>query len=97
MNTEARHALNKEHTIRPQVGDVWHEMFCVVYLVIWTDGEHIEYLDHTHKKDVDRGHWTWTFEKPAIRKTIEAFAKGLHYGSIAGCWADVVPNAANHA
>ena len=96
-NHEAQQALNAEHRIRPRPGDVWHEMYCVLFLVIWTDGEHIEYLDNqNHQKSVDASHWTWTFEKPENRCTVEEFRKRISYGSGERTFCDVFDTAPKH-
>lgn len=91
--TDDRKALNKEHTIRPQPGDLWIERVAATYLVVWTDGWYVEYLDHAvHRKTMDDG-WTWDTDKPLIRKTVEEFSKMLHYSNTPelGCWCDVSP------
>ena len=97
ISREQQAALNDEHLIRPRPGDMWEEMFCVVYLVIWSDGEHLEYLDAEHKEDAGHHTWRWVFDKPAHRKLITEFAANLRYGSIPGTWADVHPGNKGHA
>lgn len=89
----AQTALNTEHTIRPQPGDYWHEMFVPIALVVWTDGEYVEYLDRqTHYKSLNANEWTFDTEKPMIRSTIEEFSKHMHYETISNeCWVDVIP------
>lgn len=95
IDWKAQEALNTEHTIRPQPCDYWHEMFCPVLLVVWTDGEHVEYLDSTeHHQDCGDGRWTFNTDKPLVRRTVEEFAERLHYQSQAmrsKCWCDVIP------
>lgn len=88
--------LNEAHLYLPQRGDVWHEHFGVICLVIWSNGAHVEYLcRRVHGRDLRDG-WTWDTRLPPCRSTIEQFAKWLSYGSIRGTWCDVVPNATKH-
>ena len=91
----AQEALDTEHTIRPQPGDLWEEMLCVQFLVVWTDGEFIEYLDaQEHRVPAGDNEWTWDTAKPLKRSTVEEFARMLHYSTPSmahKCWASVHP------
>ena len=94
-NHEAQLALNKEHRIRPQPGDYWHDMYSPILLVVWQDGEHIEYLDYAvHRVGVSGG-WKWNVDLPLVRSTYEDFAKRILYQSKSMSeltWCDVIPD-----
>lgn len=94
----AQQKLNIEHTIRPQPGDYWQDMCSPCFLVVWSDGEYMEYLDtDVHRKRIGDYNWTWDTTKPPLRCRIEEFAKQLRYETIPdSCWADVMPDHPAH-
>lgn len=98
LRSKTQDELNDEHLIRPQPGDYWFERCCPIRVVLWVDGEHLEYLDFdTHRMEMPgvvetvNSRWIWNVSVPAIRCTYEEFAKYLKYNSIPGTWADVAP------
>ncbi len=96
-NHEAQLALNKEHRIRPQPGDYWHDMYSPILLVVWQDGEHVEYLENiVHYVNVYDG-WKWNVDLPPTRSTYEDFAKRILYSIQSEAlkdltWCDVIPD-----
>lgn len=92
-------ALNLEHTLRPEPGDYWHEMFSPQFLVVSADGAFVEFLDaKTHVMPFQDG-YAWNVEEAPTRMTLEQFAERVRYGPSMGTktWCDVVPNAKGHA
>ncbi len=71
---EAAKARSKEHLIRPQPGDYWHEMFTPIRIVVWTDGEFIEFADSQTQVMLHEGERCWDTDKPPPAPRSKSFA-----------------------
>lgn len=87
--TEQRTEQNNDGVRNPQVGDFWHEMLAPIAVVVARPNDKTV-LFCRKTMDADEGHWTWDLAK-SESMTLDEFKTFLSYGSIPGCWADVVP------
>lgn len=85
-----QHPLNEQHAADPQIGDLWHEMFCVQYAVIGRMPGHVIVLD-----TVLWGNKGQTFDltKPKIL-SLAAFRAAQRYAHSDGWTNDVLPERA---
>lgn len=81
--------LNEKHANKPIPGDMWHQDWHPVCVVIKVIFDHVLFCRHI--KEVDAEHWTWDLDKLECKKTDE-FTKWLHFEYDDGYWADVSPN-----
>lgn len=85
-----RDKRDKEHAKNPQPGDYWHEMYVPVCVVLAVAAGVVIYCEKA--RDVGDDKWTWDLRSRST-KTLEEFDRWLAYGSIAGYWASVEPEA----
>lgn len=85
-----QHPLNEKHAADPQVGDLWHEMFCVQYAVVGRLPGHVVVLhDVIHSREGQ----TFDLTKPKIL-SLAAFRAAQRYAHIDGWVNDVLPKRA---
>ena len=82
---------NEEHAKNPQVGDVWHEMLCMVKVVVARPSpKHVIVCEE--KTFFPDDTWTWSLDKLKLM-TVGEFDKSVRYGSIPGFWCECRPEA----
>jgi hypothetical protein len=71
--------LNKEHALRPQEGDFWHERFMPYFIVVEVDEPGVWVLDKTI--DVDDSHYRFD-EKQRAYMTLEQLWDAVTYSTM---------------
>ena len=66
-----RHERNAQRSANPQAGDMWHDMFAPVCVILEVRNNWLTVCRKT--KCVDRDHWSWDVEKAEDIRADEFF------------------------